>query len=83
MHTCKFCGYEWNCDHPCELSSYYDEETGTLDIQYCGNQACPACGSCQGREVDSASKANCAITRAIYERREFDWIDPTLRGLSH
>jgi hypothetical protein len=32
-HTCKFCGFEWNYDHPCDYS--------------CPYQKCPACDYCQ------------------------------------
>jgi hypothetical protein len=32
-HTCKFCEFQWNYDHPCDYS--------------CPYQKCPACDYCQ------------------------------------
>jgi hypothetical protein len=68
---CKFCSYEWSHDNPCEKG--YDHDTG--EVYYCGNQACPACGSCQGRtDVTPYVCLNAAMTRAIFEKRSFSWI---------
>lgn len=43
MNTCKFCGFTWDFDRPCEYSC--DSETGT--VVYCGSQECPTCLFCQ------------------------------------
>ena len=70
MNICKFCGFEWDYANPCEYWS--DPETG--EVQYCGNQECPACTFCQGNESSEDTIRSAANIRAIREHRPVTWL---------
>ncbi len=64
MNTCKFCEFTWTENHPCERGMDY--ETG--EVYYCGFQACPMCGACQGRnDISPESIRSAKHIRAIRE----------------
>lgn len=71
-HTCKFCEFTWDYDNPCDTSTYWvdDEGHGHVEESTCGNQACPACGSCQGNIVTSGLVRVAKRNREIFESRD-------------
>ncbi len=63
-YACKFCGWGWNEDRPCEMG--HDPET--YEPYHCGNQECPMCHACQGRtDINEQTVRSARECRAIKE----------------
>ena len=66
---CKFCEYEWpgGEDHACEGGGGCDDD-GNYYADYCGDQECPMCFSCQGNPATPERIAAAKEQRRIREK---------------
>jgi hypothetical protein len=80
-HVCKFCGFEWNWNHPCDTGTY-DYDTGEIRYEYHGYgeiQECPACASCQLQDATPEKCEAALLTRKVREKHHPELFKPRVK----